>query len=139
MRKTKEIFEILSIPVFCGVLVFTGALVQYSVDHESLESKDLRIADLEKALEVMEEANTSLKSENEAQQIMIDNLEYDLEQAKWTSLGDFTITAYGIAGQIYIAEDTGGAIKGKKIDLFVGTEADSISYGVQTHEVFIRR
>ena len=44
-----------------------------------------------------------------------------------------------IDGQIYIAEDTGGAIKGKKIDLFVGTEADSISYGVQRHEVFIRR
>lgn len=82
MRKTKEIFEILSIPVFCGVLVFTGALGQYSVDHESLESKDMRIVDLEKALEVMEEANTSLKSENEAQQIMIDNLKYDLEQAK---------------------------------------------------------
>ena len=82
MRKTKEISEILLIPVFCGVLVFTGALGQYSVDHESLESKDLRIADLEKALEVMEEANTSLKSENEAQQIMIDNLKYDLEQAK---------------------------------------------------------
>lgn len=43
-----------------------------------------------------------------------------------------------IAGQIYIAEDTGGAIKGKKIDLFVGTEAESISYGVQEHEVFIK-
>lgn len=82
MRKTKEIFEILSIPVFCGVLVFTGALAQYSSDHKSFESKDLRIDDLEKALEVMEEANTSLKSENEAKQIMIDNLKYDLEQAK---------------------------------------------------------
>lgn len=82
MRKTKEIFEILSIPVFCGVLVFTGALGQYSSDHKSLESKDVRITDLEKALEVMEEANASLKNENEAQQIMIDNLKYDLEQAK---------------------------------------------------------
>ena len=82
MRKTKEIFEILSIPALCGLLALTGALGQYSSDRESLESKDLRIADLEKALEVMEEANTSLKSENEAQQIMIDNLKYDLEQAK---------------------------------------------------------
>lgn len=44
-----------------------------------------------------------------------------------------------IDGQIYIAEDTGGAIKGKKIDLFVGTESESIEYGVQTHEVFVRR
>lgn len=82
MRKTKEIYEILLIPTLCGLLALTGALGQYSSDRKSLESKDLRIADLEKALEVMEEANASLKNENEAQQIMIDNLEYDLEQAK---------------------------------------------------------
>ena len=44
-----------------------------------------------------------------------------------------------IDGKVYIAEDTGGAIKGNKIDLFVGTEADAIQYGVQTHEVFVRR
>ena len=44
-----------------------------------------------------------------------------------------------IDGQIYIAEDTGGAIKGNKIDMFVGAEAESISYGVQEHEVFIRK
>lgn len=44
-----------------------------------------------------------------------------------------------IDGQVYIAEDTGCAIKGNKIDLFVGTEAESISYGVQEHEVFIKR
>ena len=44
-----------------------------------------------------------------------------------------------IDGHIYIAEDTGGAIKGKKIDMFVGTEAESISYGVQEHEVFVRK
>lgn len=43
-----------------------------------------------------------------------------------------------IDGQVYIAEDTGGAIKGNKLDLFVGTEADSIQYGVQQHEVYIR-
>lgn len=44
-----------------------------------------------------------------------------------------------IDDQIYIAEDTGGAIKGNKIDLFVGTEAESVSYGVQQHEVFVRK
>ena len=82
MRKTKEISEILLIPALCGLLALTGALGQYSSDRKSFESKDLRIADLEKALEVMEEANASLKNENEAQQIMIDNLKYDLEQAK---------------------------------------------------------
>lgn len=43
-----------------------------------------------------------------------------------------------IDGHIYIAEDTGGAIEGKKIDMFAGTEAESISYGVQEHEVFIK-
>lgn len=43
-----------------------------------------------------------------------------------------------IDGQVYIAEDTGGAIKGNKLDLFVGTEADSIQYGVQQHEVFVK-
>lgn len=43
-----------------------------------------------------------------------------------------------IDGQVYIAEDTGGAIKGNKLDLFVGTEADSVQYGVQQHEVYIR-
>lgn len=43
-----------------------------------------------------------------------------------------------IDGQVYIAEDTGGAIKGNKLDLFVGTEADSVQYGVQQLEVYIR-
>ncbi len=43
-----------------------------------------------------------------------------------------------IDGQVYIAEDTGGAIKGNKLDLFVGTEADSVQYGVRQHEVYIR-
>lgn len=43
-----------------------------------------------------------------------------------------------IDGQVYIAEDTGGAIKGNKLDLFVGTEVDSVQYGVQQHEVFVK-
>ncbi len=43
-----------------------------------------------------------------------------------------------IDGQVYIAEDTGGAIKGNKLDLFVGTEADSVQYGVQQHEVYVK-
>lgn len=44
-----------------------------------------------------------------------------------------------IDGQIYIAEDTGGSIQGNRIDLFVGTEAESVIYGVQQHEVYIRK
>lgn len=43
-----------------------------------------------------------------------------------------------INGIEYIAEDTGGAIKGNVIDLFVGTEQESIGWGVQYHEVYIK-
>lgn len=41
-------------------------------------------------------------------------------------------------GEIYIAEDIGGAIKGNVIDLFYGTEQDSMNYGVQFHTVYVR-
>lgn len=44
-----------------------------------------------------------------------------------------------IDGHVYIAEDTGGAIKGKAIDMYVGTEAESEVFGVQYMEAFIRR
>lgn len=43
-----------------------------------------------------------------------------------------------IDGRVYIAEDTGGMIKGKSIDLYVGTEAASVEYGVRYLEVAIR-
>lgn len=43
-----------------------------------------------------------------------------------------------INGKEYIAEDIGGAIKGNVIDLFVGTEEESIGWGVQYHEVYIK-
>ena len=51
----------------------------YSSD---LEIKDQRISDLERALDVMEDANASLKTDNETKQIIIDGLEYELDQAK---------------------------------------------------------
>ena len=41
-------------------------------------------------------------------------------------------------GEIYIAEDIGGAIQGNVIDLFYGTEQDSVNYGVQYHTVYIK-
>lgn len=41
-------------------------------------------------------------------------------------------------GEIYIAEDIGGAIQGNVIDLFYGTEQDSMNYGVQFHTVYVR-
>ena len=42
-----------------------------------------------------------------------------------------------IDGQVYVAEDTGGAIQGKIIDLFYDTEQESAEYGVQYKEVYI--
>ena len=43
-----------------------------------------------------------------------------------------------IDGQEYIAEDTGGAIKGNVIDMFVGTEAESVVFGVRYAEVKVK-
>lgn len=43
-----------------------------------------------------------------------------------------------IDGHEYIAEDTGGAIKGNMIDMYVGTEELSKYYGVKYKEVFVR-
>lgn len=41
-------------------------------------------------------------------------------------------------GEIYIAEDIGGAIQGNAIDLFYGTEQESIEYGIQFHTVYVK-
>ena len=43
-----------------------------------------------------------------------------------------------IDGKGYIAEDTGGAIKGNIIDMFVGTEAESEVIGVRYAEVKVK-
>lgn len=43
-----------------------------------------------------------------------------------------------IDGQEYIAEDTGGAIKGRVIDLYVGTEVESEEWGVKYMEVKVK-
>ena len=43
-----------------------------------------------------------------------------------------------INGNIYIVEDKGGAIKENVIDVFVGTEAESVERGVLYEEVFIK-
>jgi len=43
-----------------------------------------------------------------------------------------------INGKEYIAEDTGGAIKGNIIDMFVGTEAESKVIGVRYAEVKVK-
>ncbi len=37
----------------------------------------------------------------------------------------------------YIAEDTGSAIKGNKIDLYFDSHQDALEWGVQSREVFV--
>ncbi len=40
-------------------------------------------------------------------------------------------------GQVYVAEDRGGAIKGKRIDLFFMTHKEALNWGKRTLEVFL--
>lgn len=51
--------------------------------------------------------------------------------------------AYGsilkINGIEYVAEDTGGSIKGNKLDIYVGTEAQAKIDGVKYADVYIRK
>lgn len=42
-----------------------------------------------------------------------------------------------INGQIYVAEDTGSSIKGKKIDIFVGNHSTALASGVYYAEVYL--
>lgn len=44
-----------------------------------------------------------------------------------------------IDGHEYIAEDTGGAIKGKKIDMFCESHEEALQRGVAVKEVFVIR
>lgn len=39
----------------------------------------------------------------------------------------------------YVAEDCGGAIKGNRIDIFYESHSTATSYGVQYHEIYMRR
>lgn len=42
-----------------------------------------------------------------------------------------------INGQIYVAEDRGGAIKGKRIDMFYMTHKEALRWGKRTFEVYL--
>lgn len=58
-------------------LVCVGITVGvYSTD---LAAKEQRISDLERTVAVLEEANTTLKTESEIKQTLIDNLQWELE------------------------------------------------------------
>ena len=43
-----------------------------------------------------------------------------------------------IDGVEYVAEDTGGAIKQKRIDIFVASHSEALKKGVKYQEVFIK-
>lgn len=43
-----------------------------------------------------------------------------------------------INGNTYIVEDRGGAIQGNVIDMFAGTEVESVERGVFYAEVFVK-
>lgn len=47
----------------------------------------------------------------------------------------FYSTVY-INGQPYVAHDTGGAIKGNRIDIYMDNHQDALNWGVRTVEVF---
>lgn len=42
-----------------------------------------------------------------------------------------------INGRVYIAQDTGSAIKGKKIDIYFGSHSSALSYGRRNVEVYL--
>ena len=42
-----------------------------------------------------------------------------------------------VNGKVYVAEDTGGAIKGKKLDIYMPSEAACRQWGVRTCKVYI--
>lgn len=49
------------------------------------------------------------------------------------SLGSYVM----IDGEEYLAADTGGAIKGNRIDVFCEDHQSALEYGVQSHEVYL--
>lgn len=44
-----------------------------------------------------------------------------------------------INGQKYVAEDTGGAIRGNRIDIFFDSHSEALDFGRQNAKVYIRR
>lgn len=44
-----------------------------------------------------------------------------------------------IDGQEYVAEDTGGAIKGNRIDIYFSSHADALQFGVRDKEVYLAK
>lgn len=62
-------------------------------------------------------------------------------QANRTVAVDPSVIPYGsqlkINGEIYIAEDCGGAVDGRTVDIYFSSDAEAVAYGRRTVEVFI--
>ena len=60
-----------------------------------------------------------------------------------TIAADTSILPFGtkvnINGNLYVVEDTGGAIKGKRIDIFFATHQEALQYGRRNVEVFVMK
>ena len=42
-------------------------------------------------------------------------------------------------GKEYVAEDTGGAIKGRRIDLFVDSHSEAMKFGKKLIEIYVEQ
>lgn len=64
-----------------------------------------------------------------------------LAKANWTISVDPRVIPYGktvlIDGKKYSADDCGGAIKGKRIDMYFASHKDALKYGAQYKEVYL--
>lgn len=63
-------------------------------------------------------------------------------RANHTIAADTSVLPFGtevyIDGQKYVVEDRGGAIKGKRIDVFYGSHQEAYNHGVKYKEVYIK-
>lgn len=66
----------------------------------------------------------------------------EIAQVGTTIAVDPNVIPYGseiqIGGHTYIAQDTGGAIDGKHIDIYFDDHQEAIEFGVQNAEVFLK-
>jgi 3D (Asp-Asp-Asp) domain-containing protein len=66
-----------------------------------------------------------------------------MPRANHTIAVDTSVIPFGtkvmINGNTYVAEDTGSAIKGNKIDVFFDSHSSALNFGVQYAEVFVVR
>lgn len=162
--------------VIYGMIIGLGMICGLSMFIANDASKMYK--DLFLDYSVMSKEYSALNDKLEQKETTIQMLENEIKQLntqpKWTAIGEFKITAYGIDcvgctgltksgtvpqkgrtiavdptiiplgsevmfnGNVYIAEDIGGAIQGNVIDLFFGTEQESINYGVQYHTVYVK-